>query len=614
MIGFVRIRELIVLLIATLAPACLSAEEMRPRSILVLDQSDLRGPFYYQVFSGLRAVVTTDARAHTTLYAENLDLSRFSGPAYEQSLQRYLREKYSDRSIGVIVAVGAATLELVLRWREELWPGIPVVFAMVDEMDYARLKLPPDVTGRILKLGLADTIAAARAIVPDLRTIVFVGDAWDRQVIFRNWDDEIPTAANGLNVVEIMGLTMAETRKKVAELPDDSAIIYSATYSDGEGTFYPPATALALIAEKANRPIVVGAETFLASGGIGGFVLVPDVIGADAARLALQILDGEAPANIAPATGGVEPIFNWREMQRWKVSESNLPTGSEIRFREPAFFEKYRWQSMTVISVLLLQAALIAILLHERKKRRGAEVESKLRMSELAHVNRSATAGELSSSIAHELNQPLGSILTNTETAELILSCQSPDLDEVREILADIRRDDLRANEVIRRLRSFMKRTTFETRDIDLNELMREVFDFLSVQASAHNVVLYLKASPEVIRVKGDRVQLQQVIINLIVNSMDAMASIPYGRTVIGRAELNGKKSAVVSISDSGPGIPPDRLTQIFDPFFTTKEQGMGIGLSIARTIVLAHQGRIWAENETEGGAVFHLSLPLSVA
>ena len=186
-----QIRKLIVLLVLTLASACLSAEEMRPRSILVLDQSDLRGPFYYQVFSELRAVVTTDARAHTSLYTENLDLSRFRSPAHEQSLQRYLREKYSDRPIGVIVAVGAATPELVLRWREELWPGIPVVFAMVDDMDYARLKLPPDVTGTIVKLGLADTIAAARAVVLDLRTIVFVGDAWDRQVIFRNWDDEI---------------------------------------------------------------------------------------------------------------------------------------------------------------------------------------------------------------------------------------------------------------------------------------------------------------------------------------------------------------------------------------------------------------------------------------
>jgi C4-dicarboxylate-specific signal transduction histidine kinase len=235
-------------------------------------------------------------------------------------------------------------------------------------------------------------------------------------------------------------------------------------------------------------------------------------------------------------------------------------------------------------------------------------------MSELAHVNRNSTAGELSSSIAHELNQPLGSILTNTETAELILKGESPDLSEVSEILADIRRDDLRANEVLRRLRSFVKRTPFETADIDLNVLMREVFDFLSMQASARNVALYMTAWSEPLWVKGDAIHLQQVVINLIVNSMDAMAAMPYGRTVMGRAELNGGKSAVVSISDSGPGIPTEKLSQIFDPFFTTKEQGMGIGLSIARTIILAHQGRIWAENQREGGAVFHLSLPLAAS
>jgi signal transduction histidine kinase len=614
MIGLVRIRELIVLFVLTLAPACLSAEEVRPRSVLVLDQSDLRGPFYYQIFSGLRTVVANDAHAHTTLYAEDLDLSRFQGSAYEQSLQRYLKEKYRDRPIGVIVAVGAATLELVLRWRSELWPGIPVVFAMVDEIGYASLKLPPDVTGGIVRLRLADAIAAARVAVPDLKTIVFVGDAWERQVIFQNWKKEISTAVAGLNAVEIIGRKMAEIRKRVAELPDDSAIVYAPVYSDGEGTFYPPATALSLIAEKANRPIVVGAETFLEPGGIGGLVLAPSLIGADAARMALRILDGESPSSIPPTIGGVKPIFNWGQMQRWKVSESSLPPGSEIRFREPDLFERYRWQSIAVLALLLLQAALIAVLLHERKRRQNAEVDSRDRMSELAHVNRHATAGELASSIAHELNQPLGSILTNAETAELILSGQSPDLNEVREILADIQRDDLRANEVIRRLRSFMRRTTFETRDIDLNELMRDVFDFLSVQAAAHNVALHLKASPEVLRVKGDPVQLQQVIINLIVNSMDAMDAIPYGRTVIGRAEMNGERSAVVSISDSGPGIPADKLTQVFDPFFTTKEQGMGIGLSIARTIILAHEGRIWAENETGGGAVFHVSLPLAAA
>ena len=614
MIRFMGIRELIVFLAATLAPACVFAQDVRPRSILVLDQSDLRGPFYYQVFSGLRAVVSADTRAHTTLYAENLDLSRFIGPDYEGSLQRHLKEKYRDRPIGVLVAVGEATLKLALRWREELWPGTPIVFAMVDEKDFASLKPPPDVTGGIVKMGLADAVKTARAVVPGLKTVVLVGDDWDRQVIYRHWKDEIPTATVGLNVIEMLGLTMEEIRKRVAQLPGDSAIIYLAVYSDGKGTFYPPATALTIIAEKASRPIVVGAETYLPSGGIGGFVMVPSLIGADAARTALRILDGEKPSGIPPMTGGVKPIFNWQQMQRWNVSESSLPAGSEIRFREPSLWQKYYWQIAIIAGVVMLQAVLIAVLLHERKRRNDAEIESRHRMSELAHVNRNSTAGELSSSIAHELNQPLGSILTNTETAELILRSGSPDLKEVSEILADIRRDDLRASEVLRRLRSFVKRTPFETRDIDLNALMREVFDFLSVQASARNVALYMTPWSEPLLVKGDPVHLQQVVINLIVNSMDAMVAMPYGRAVMGRTEANGGASAVISISDSGPGIPAEQLTQIFDPFYTTKEQGMGIGLSIARTIILAHHGQIWAENQTEGGAVFHLSLPLSAS
>jgi signal transduction histidine kinase len=262
---------------------------------------------------------------------------------------------------------------------------------------------------------------------------------------------------------------------------------------------------------------------------------------------------------------------------------------------------------------VLGQAVLIAVLLRERQRRHHAEVESKTLTSELAHVSRQTTAGELSSSIAHELKQPLGSILTNTETAELILNSSSPDIAELKEILVDIRRDDLRANEVIRRMRGFLKRTPFETKEVDLNDLVRDAFEFLSIQASARNVALYLTESPETLRVRGDPIQLQQVIINLVVNSIDAMADIPYGRTVIGRTEMNGGASAEISISDSGPGIPQGKLNDIFDPFFTTKEQGMGVGLSISRTIIQAHQGRIWAENQAEGGAVFHLSLPLAV-
>jgi signal transduction histidine kinase len=299
-------------------------------------------------------------------------------------------------------------------------------------------------------------------------------------------------------------------------------------------------------------------------------------------------------------------------MQRWGISESNLPPRSEVLFREPTVWEKYQWQAALIGSVILVQAALISGLLHERRRRRFAEVESRQRLAELAHVNRYSTAGELTTSIAHELNQPLGSILTNTETAELMLQGSSPNLDELKEILADIRRDDQRASEVIRRLRSLLKKAPFEARDIDLNETVREVVGFVTALSDGRGIDLKYTPGATGLHISADPVQLQQVILNLMINAMDAISGAQARKREINITTSRSGRHAEITVSDTGPGIAAEELENVFNPFFSTKPQGMGMGLAIARTIIEAHRGTISAENQVAGGALFTIKLPIA--
>jgi signal transduction histidine kinase len=402
-------------------PTALDAQPL-PRAMLVLDQSDVRGPFYHSIFSGLRSTVNARPGSPVTIYVESLDLSRFTGRDYEESLQAHFRLKYRDKPIGVVVAVGSATLDYVMRRRAELWPGVPVVFAMVDEPTAEQLKPPPDVTGRIAKLRFEDMMITARAVVQNLKAVAILGDPLRSQTVFRHFADEIPVSAANVEVIDMTGLPMRELRKRVAVLPDRTAILYTAIYSDGEGTFYPPADAVALVAEVANRPIVVAVETNLGRGSIGGFVMTPSAIGEEAAQLALRILDGENASSIPVTTGDiVRPVFDGRQLRRWAVSEARLPPGSEIRFRDPTAWEQYRVHFLAVGAAIVLQAMLIFWLLYERHQRRRSEVAAHMLSGRLIHAQEEERS-RLARELHDDVTQRLASLAIDAGREERVVS------------------------------------------------------------------------------------------------------------------------------------------------------------------------------------------------
>jgi signal transduction histidine kinase len=603
-----------ILLSVGFTPAMLAGAEPLPHSVLILNQSGPGVPGYTAISTAFRSTLRASFNSPVAIYEENLDLTHFAGPQYGELLSAYVQKKYVGKPIGAIFAVGSAALEFALPLRTDHWSGIPIVFSAVSEDAASRFALLPDVTGTTIRLTLQNSVTAARALVPNLKRIALVGDPLERQTFRRHFKEEIPVLALDLEVIDLLGLPISEVRKRVAALPENAAIVYTALTSDGAGPIYIPDDALALIAEVANRPIVVDVENRIAFGGTGGFVVLPAPLGEAGARLVWRILNGERASDIPIAAGDfIKPVFAWRELQRWGIDEDRLPPGSEVRFRPVGMWEQYRVGILVASSVVMIQSMMITALLFERRRRRRAELESRQRLMEVAHMDRAASAGALSASFAHELNQPLGAILSNAEAAELVLEGDPPNVEMCKEILADIRRDDRRAADIIKHLRGLMKKASLELQEIDLNDAVRGVLKILASEANQQGVILSSHLLERALPVRADPVHLQQIILNLALNGMDAMAKCePWRRLLSFQTAMIGDSEVEVSIADVGTGIPSEKLKSIFEKFFTTKSHGMGLGLSIARTIVETYGGRIWAENQAAGGAVIRFRLPLT--
>jgi len=606
-------------LMAALALCCIAvplhAAEEEAR-VLMLYGLDPYLPPFLAMDKAMRANLASETDRRVIFFSESLDSQRFAMETLERELAALLEKKYGALRIDVVVAISRTALDFFQRHGEQLWPGARVVFVGFLGYEFKPSALPPGASAVLSILDVAGTIDIARRLQPDARRIVVVSGVAevDRRAeqqareALAKLDERVPGDF-------LSGLPLPELEARVAAEPPDSIVIYLAQFRDRDGRPYEPHEVLRAIVKTSRAPVYGAAETLLGLGAVAGSVASYETRGRLIGEQVRRALAGGPPDPSHTVLAAPNRcVADARALQRWSLDAGRLPSGCEIRFKDVPIWRQYWWQIALTLAIVAGQAMLIVALFSQRRKRRLAEQAEQAHRAELARASRLAIAGELTGAIAHEINQPLGAILSNADAGDLLLDSGMDRRDELRAILADIRRDDQRASEVIQRLRDLLGNQKFERKEFDLNEVVSDLESIMRAEARRRGVVLEIRRAPETLAIMADPIQIQQVLINLVLNAMDAVADESEARRTVVVSVAKGEGGAVLAVRDRGRGIAPEYRTKLFESFFTTKRDGMGIGLSITRTIVEAHGGRVWVESGPGEDTVFQVALPLAFA
>jgi signal transduction histidine kinase len=716
---------------AFVAAICTGAAQAQVKSVVTVLGAEIRSPAYETMARAVRETLDASGDGAVEHYTEYLDNARFPGPEQEVELAEHLRKRYSDRHIDVVIAFDPPAVRFVLKHRDQIFPGVPVVFGAVRAPTLAQLKLPPDFIGLPVHLEPGPTIRMALALRPDARELVFVSGIAELDSAWAEIVRATPLPP-GVRLRMLSGLPIDAIERELAALGPHTVVVTGTFRRDGAGRiFFGVIAVLERLARVSTAPIFHLYDNGVGHGAVGSFTVPVEAIGVQAATIAKQLLAGVPPVSVVlPSTAPV-PIVDWRELRRWGMDEALLPAGTIVRFREPTFWQEYRYHVMAVAALILLETALVAGLLLQRRlrrrveeqlrqnqrtmqlaanaaqlvmwnwdierddiwlsdghhqvagsvgpgyrtlqkflsvihpedrdavrhaveraiagdgnyeseyrvvggdgvtrwyagrgrvehannapvqlrgvtlditRRKSAEIDAQRQRNELAHLSRITVLGELSVSMAHELNQPLMAILSNAQAARMFIAHETVDLVELGAILDDIVENDKRAGEIIWGMRKMLKKEEAAHEAMPVNDMVQDVLRLMRGDLVQRGVAVQARLAADAPAIRGDRMQLQQVLINLIQNGCDAMAAFPRSERILDVRTESAGGSVRISVADRGGGIPAESMGGIFTPFFTTKEHGLGLGLSVCTSIIESHGGELIATNNDGRGATF---------
>lgn len=597
----------------------------RPTRVLVVYQQQAETRPMLEFAEQLRATVGRELGSPVEFYQEALDFDRFTGLEQSSPLTNYLADKYRQFGIDVVVPVGGRALKFAVDQLGRGLPNVPIVFALCAMPQTDPAAQPANVTGRISPASrFAPTLEMARRLQPDAERVVVIGGAGaSDSTSVTAVTSAAATLGDPLEITVLQGLPLDELLPRLRKIPPRSIVVFANYRLDGRGYAYEPLDIVGSIARAAPAPVYTQLASYVGEGVVGGSVLRFDDEADRTGRLVVRVLR-RRPAEPMPPVELVASSFvvDSRQLRRWGLSEARLPQGTELLFREPTLWERYRTVVLLTVGVIGAEALLIGSLLVERRRRKRAQLEAEEQQRradetrrQVAHMGRVALVGELAATMSHDLRQPLAAIRMNAEAGAKIAARSTGPLVEGEremygEIFDDIVSDNVLASDIITRVRALVRREELPPQLVDLNEICRTSARLFQHDAATRHAEITTAFDPRLPSVTGDPVQLQQVVLNLLVNALDASAASTTPHVSISTVALG--EEVEVAVRDNGPGLTADVQHRLFESFFTTKPHGLGLGLPIVQSIVERHHGRVRAENADEGGAIFRVMLPVT--
>lgn len=578
-------------------------------------------PAYKNILDGIRAELIADRGTHYNIVTEYLDFLRNKDPRHLESIIELYNKKIQISNIDVLISVGPGTYQKLQKFGlVALQYCKTIIIDNADTKNEEAWDLNKDqILTVLLNYQFEQSLKTAFNLFPNYRKVYIFGGATPvDDYLYNLVKQKAGFFKNSHNFTFYSHLTFESTLNIARKISDSSLIVISSYIEDEEGLPFSTPEAVEIISSDTRVPVFTFYDTYIkkggTGGGIGGYVFSYYNVGKETGTAVKKIIKKENIKNIKiNEKKFYRYIFDWRQLKKWNILDSKaIPANSIIYNKETDFISEYGWYVAALLLFLLLQSVLIVYLVKLNRQQKIVAVQK----AEVDHImrniireDRMLTMVQLTASLAHELNQPLTSILYSAQAGKRFLMSEKLAPDQADEIFNNIIEDDKRAGQIINSVKSLMKLEKRDKEKVNLNTVIKETVEIFRSEAIKQNIHLTINLESTPVFIFGDKIQLQQVILNFMFNAVNAIKNSSNVTKLLEINLLLNKDFVTVSVRDNGPGIDENIIKNIFRPFITNNSEGFGIGLSVSRSIIENHDGEIWAENKPDGGAEFSFKL-----